>query len=212
MPKEELIELFRSQDVDVVKQVISILDEAGIAYHLIEDEGGFDLTAIGSEEATEKIINIQTSDHEKARAALEADSLNSDLPEGHHLLLSTDDELAEIINHASEWSPFDVAHARKLLEERGFDIKKLAEDRNQRIALLKKGKPAPRALVILGWIFSILGGVIGIAVAWSLCHTKDKTPDGEFHRYDEASRAIGEKMLKVGATVLLICLIVRFAF
>lgn len=211
MPKEELIELFRSQDMDAVKQVVAVLDEVGIAYHLIEDEGGFDLTAIGSEEASEKIVNIQTSDHEKARAALEADSLNSDLPEGHHLLLSTDDELAEIVNHASEWSPFDVAHARKLLEERGIDTAKLAEDRAERIARLKQGKPAPKALVFFGWLFSILGGLIGIAIAWSLSQTKDKTPDGEFHRYDGASRAIGEKMLKVGIAVLVICLIIRFS-
>jgi len=209
MPQEDLVELFRSQDPGAIQQVVDVLDQAGIAYHLIGGEGGFDFTSIGSEEPEERIINIRVCDHPKARAALEEDSLNSDLPEDHHLIHATDDELIEIVSHSSEWSPFDVAHARKLLEKRGVDTDKLKEKQAVRIARLKLGKPAHKRFVFFGWFFAVLGGVIGIAIGYSLWKTKDKSPDGEFFRYDEDSRSTGEKILKVGVGVALVFLLIR---
>ncbi len=210
MPQDDLVEFFRSKDPDALKHVVTVLDEAGIAHQVITEEGGFDFTSIGSGEDFEAFITIRTTDHDDARDALEADSLNSDLPADHHLLHSSDDELMEVITHASEWSAFDVAHARRLLSERGVDSTKLEEERAQRVALLKKGNPAPKVLILLGWIFSLLGGAIGIAIAWFLSQTKDKTPDGEYYRYDQASRQTGEKMVKVAAFVFVVALVIRF--
>ncbi|MFT6861700.1 MAG: hypothetical protein ACJAVK_000253 [Akkermansiaceae bacterium] len=210
MPQEDLVEFFRSKDPGALKHVMTVLDEAAIAHQAISEEGGFDFTSIGSGEDFEAFINIRTSDHTAARDALEADSLKADLPANHHLLHSSDEELMEVITHASEWSAFDVAHARRLLTERGVDSTKLEEDRAKRIARLKKGKPASKKLIFFGWVFSLLGGFMGIAVAWSLCQMKDKTPDGEYHRYDQASRQTGETMFKVAAVILVITLLVRF--
>ena len=211
MPPEDLIEFFRSQDPGALKHVISVLDDAGIAHQVITEEGGFDISSVGSGEDFEAFITIRTSDHSAARKGLEADSLESELPADHHLLSSSDDELIEVVTHASEWSAFDVAHARRLLTERGVDLTKLEEERDQRIARLKKGKPAPKALILFGWVFSILGGLIGLAIAWSLSNTKDKTPDGEFHRYDETSRKTGEVMTKVAVLMLVVAIIIRLS-
>jgi len=38
---------------------------------------------------------------------------------------------------------------------------------------------------------------------------KEKTPDGEFFTYDEESRAIGRRMLKVAGAVLAAGVVVR---
>ena len=210
MPQEDPIELFRSQDPGALKHVATVLDDAEIAHQLITDEGGFDITSIGAGEESEKFIYIQVSDYETARAALEADSLKTDLPEGHHLLHASDEELIDVVTHASEWSAFDTAHARRLLEEHGIDASKLEADRSERVERLKQGKPASKKLIFFGWFFSILGGFIGIAVAWSLQHMKIKTPDGEFHKYDRTSRDLGAKMFKVGMFVAAVVLFVRF--
>lgn len=209
MSSEDLIEFFRSQDPDALKHVISVLDDTSIAHQVITEEGGFDISAVGSGEDFEAFITIRTFDHSAARKALEADSLESELPTDHHLLSSSDDELIEVVTHASEWSAFDVAHAQRLLSERGVDLTKLEEERDQRIAHLKKGKPASKALILFGWVFTILGGLIGLLIAWSLSHTKDKTPDGEFHRYDEASRKTGEVMTKVAVLMLIVTIYIR---
>jgi hypothetical protein len=211
MTQDELVELFRSQDPGAVQQVLDVLDHAGITYHLIGGEGGFDFASIGSEEPEERIINIEVSDLEAARAVLEEDSLKVDLPKDHYLLQSSEEELIEIVTHSSEWSPFDVAHARNLLEKNGVNTAELAEQQAVRIAGLKLGKPASKGLVFFGWLFAVLGGVIGIVIGYSLSKTKDKSADGEFYRYDEDSRAWGEKILKVGVGVALVCLVIRLA-
>jgi hypothetical protein len=211
MSQEDLVELFRSQDPGALKQVVTLLDGAGISYHLIADEGGFDLTSIGSDERAETVINIEASKFEAARKVLEADALETDLPKDHHLLHSSDEELIDVVTHASEWSAFDTAHARKLLRERGVDISKLEEARVARIQQLQNGQAAPKWLILLGWIFAILGGLIGIAIASSLTSTKVKGPDGEFLKYDQASRETGAKILKVGIAVALLALVIWFS-
>ncbi len=209
MPEEDLVEIFRSQDQGAVEHVITVLNDAGITHHLTTDEGGFDLTSIGSGDDSEKFLNIGASDYEAARKALEIDSLKTDLPADHHLLHSSEDELIDVFTHASEWSAFDTAHARKLLEERGVDISKLEEDRAKRIAQLKQGKPASKNLIFLGWIFSVLGGFIGITIGYSLKCTKIKTPEGEFLKYDEPSRDTGAKIFNLGILVAALVLIIR---
>jgi len=210
MSSEELLELFRSQDPGALRQVVSVLDDAGIAHRMIGEDEGFDLTSIGSGDDHEKTIQIRKSDYEPARKALEEDSLKTDIPADHHLHHSSNDDLFEIITHASEWSPFDVAHSRRLLGERGIEIAKLEEDRQAKIDRLEKGKPAPTALIFLGWIFCLPGGFLGILTGLFLSQKKDQTPFGEFHRYDEPSRRKGELMLKIGGLIFVISLVVRF--
>ncbi|MFT6180897.1 MAG: hypothetical protein ACI9NQ_002158 [Paracoccaceae bacterium] len=212
MSQEELIELFRSQDSEALKHCVTVLDDAGIIYHLIADEGGFDLGSIGSDDASETVINIEASRYEAGRTVLETDALKTDLPKDYHLLNSSDEELIEVITHSSEWSAFDTAHARKLLGERGVDVAKLEENRAERIAHLKQGQVASKALITSGWVFAILGGILGIAIGYALTSTKNKGPDGEFLKYDKASRETGAKMFKVGVCVAIVGVVIRVVF
>lgn len=196
-----------------MRHVMDVLDKAKIAHQLLGDEGGFDVSTIGGGgNEPEKILNIRVSDYDAAREALEADSLKTDLPANHHLAHASDEELLDIMTHASEWSPFDVAHARRLLEEKGVDTAKLKEDREEKIARLMDGKPASKKLIFFGWVFCFLGGIIGIAIALSINQTKDKTPLGDYYRYDRASRTIGADMLKVGIICFFIGVFIRVYF
>ena len=210
--QEELVELFRSQDSEALKHVVGVLDDAGISYHLIADEGGFDIGSIGSEESSETVINIVASGYEAARGVLETDALKTDLPKGYHLFNSSDEELIEVMTHASEWSAFDTAHARKLLGERGVDLAKIEEEKAGRVAKLKQGSPASKAFILSGWVFAILGGFIGIAIGHSLKSGKIKVPEGEFLKYDKESREVGGKIFHVGALVAVVLLVLWFAF
>ena len=144
-----------------------------------------------------------------ARAEMEREHLKVDLPQNHYLLSSTDEELIEIIAHSSEWSGFDVAHARRLIGQRGIDLKKVEDKRAAHIHQLRRGKRASKGLIIFGWIFSFLGGLIGVGIAWSLVSMKEKTRYGEFFTYDEESRAVGGKMLKLALAVVVIGVILR---
>lgn len=61
---------------------------------------------------------------------------------------------------------------------------------------------AGRGLLIAGWIFAILGGLIGLAIGSSIWNGKVKTGGGnKVFRYDDASRAKGKVITIVGAVM-----------
>jgi len=65
-------------------------------------------------------------------------------------------------------------------------------------------------LVVCGWIFSILGGLIGIFIASSIAFGKDKTEPKE-HKYDEESRKAGRLMLTIAIIMTILGLLLRLA-
>jgi len=204
------VELQRSRDPTILKQTTELLDTAGIPYQRSALPPIFDIGKIGAGEDAEVVVSVPRNQYAAARTAMEsAVYLKEDLPDSHYLVTSTDEELIEVVAHSSEWSPFDVAHARRLIVERGIDTKKIEDKRAERLRQLRSGKPASKELILFGWVFSVLGGLIGLGIAWSLCHMKEKTPDGEFFCYDEKSRAIGKKMLAVAIAVLVAAVLLR---
>jgi hypothetical protein len=206
------VELQRCRDPESLAQITRILDAAGIAYQRSSLPPMFELSKIGAgNDDAEVILSVPRNLYAAARAAMESEYLKISLPENHYLLTSTDDELAEIVGQSSEWSAFDVAHARRLISERGIDLKKVEDKAAEHLNQLRRGRPASKWLIFFGWLSSVLGGVIGLGIAWSLCHMKEKTPHGEFYTYDEKSRAIGKKMLRVAVAVFATVLVLRWS-
>jgi len=90
-------------------------------------------------------------------------------------------------------------------------LKKVEEKKAEHVHQLRRGRRASKKLIVFGWVFSLLGGLIGLGIAWSLASMKEKTPHGEFFTYDEESRAIGRKMLKVAGAMLAVGVFLRVA-
>ena len=196
------VELQRCGNPESLTRITRILDSAGIAYRCSSLPEMFDIGKIGASEDAQVIVSVPRNLYAAARAAMESECLKIDLPENHYLLTSTDEELVEIVAQASEWSAFDVAHARRLIDQRGTDLTKIEDRRAEHLRRLQHGQPASKKLIFFGWVFSLLGGLIGLGIAWSLASMKEKTPHGDFFIYDEESRAIGRRMLKVAGAVL----------
>lgn len=205
------VELQRCGDSEGLARVTQILDAAGIAYRVSSPTAIFDIGKIGAGGDAQVIVSVPRNLYEAARAALESECLKIELPENHHLLTSTDEELVEIVAKASEWSAFDVAHARRLIGQRGIDFKKIEDKRAEHLGQLQQGRRAARTLIFFGWLFTFFGGVIGVTIAWFLAYMKERTPDGDFFIYDEESRAIGRNMLKVAGAVIAIEVALRLA-
>ncbi|HUR45840.1 MAG TPA: DUF3784 domain-containing protein [Candidatus Saccharimonadales bacterium] len=146
-----------------------------------------------------------------SRAARELEYLKTDLSADHYLLTSTDQELVEILAHPTDWCGYDVAHARQLAVQRGIDLGQVAAKKTEHLQQLRRGQHASKQLIIFGWIFSFLGGVVGLGIAWTLASMKEKTPHGEFFTYDEESRAIGRAMLKFAVVMFGIGVFLRVA-
>ena len=205
----ELIELSRSQDSETIEEVKSVLDEAKIQYSTGYNSKNFDITIIQGGESPEIILKVRRSEFDKARIALEQEYLKVDLPSDHYLLTFTNEELAEVLGKPSEWSPFDVAHARSLAEKKGVQSVDIVAKSGERLEKLKEGKRASTTLLFFGWLFAIAGGLIGVLIAWSVCTMKEQTPEGEFFTYDEDSRKIARPMLRAGLVVLTVGIVFR---
>lgn len=81
--------------------------------------------------------------------------------------------------------------------------------------LREKGKPwgtgRPTRLTIgIGWVFSLLGGLLGVGIAWHIAYGKDKSDrTGMTYLYDDQSRAQGRQMLAVAVVMVFLWLGVR---
>jgi len=147
-----LVELQRCRDAASVEDLIRILDAAGISHRVGSDAPVIDISSIGTGNEAQAIIGVHEEDDEAARAAMEQDSLQVELPSDHDLLTSTDDEIVEIAAQPGEWSAFDVAHARRFMNERGINPARIETLGRGRLAQLREGKPAPTYLLVIGWI------------------------------------------------------------
>lgn len=200
--ESDLIELSRYRDTESVSETKGLLEAANISCRVGSTATNFDITTIGSGSDPEVIISVRRDDYLAARSAMEEAIPTIDLPDDHYLLTSSDEELIEILGKPGEWSPLDVAHARRLAKDRGIDEVDIEKKKNERMERLQRGKSASNTLLFFGWLFSVLGvliglGLIGVGIAWSLCFMKEKTPEGEFFTFDARSREIGKSMFFV---------------
>jgi len=207
--QSDLVEVSRCRDAESVSETTDILVSNNIPYKMGSTASNFDITTIGTGSNPEVIISVRRADYAAARAAMEIEYLKIGLPENHYLLTSTDDELADILGKPEEWSSFDVAHARKIVGERGIDESLIHQKKSQRIEQLKRGKRASNALVFFGWFFSLLGGIIGVGIAWSICFMRERAPEGDFFTYDDVSRERAKPMFQVACVMTVIATFVH---
>lgn len=71
---------------------------------------------------------------------------------------------------------------------------------------------ASTVLLVFGWIFAVLGGLIGMLIGLSIWTGKAKNPDGaKVYRYAEGSRKQGMIMFFIAAAWFVIGIILRAA-
>ncbi|RYD37654.1 MAG: hypothetical protein EOP87_03080 [Verrucomicrobiaceae bacterium] len=196
-----LVELQRCRDSASVEDLVRILEAAGIPHRLGTDAACVDVSSIGTGSEAQVIVSVRQADFEAAREAMERDSLEVDLPDDHYLRTFTDEEIEEIVAKPDEWSAFDVAHARRLMKQRGIvpaRVEALREEYQQeKLRRLRAGVRASTRLLLLGWCATLLGGLLGFVIGFSLCYSTEKTPEGEVPTYDAWSREMGKCMLLI---------------
>jgi len=205
---DEWLELCRSSDIEELGEQRKILINGGI-----EVSGGSivsgnpDLGEVyGAQNSgpTEEVINVRRKDFRAARALLEDEFGKIPLPENHYLHDFSDEELKDLLVDQDAWSPFDVAHARKIANVRGLNLDELNEESEKLSALRKEGKTAPTWLLVLGWVTVFTGGLFGVGIGWSLVYMVDKTPEGDYPTYNEKTREMGKKMLSSGIVMMIV--------
>ncbi len=214
--------LQKCRTTEEAEELTTILKRNHLNFKISSSARAFDVSQLGSlsNDPNDKqlLISVLDSDFEAARSILEENEQSIPLPPDHFLNNASDDDLIEILGNPESWSPFDVAHAKKMSHSRGIDSEKIQAKTNERIAAIEKGKAASKKLIYGGWITSILGALtgpiglislIGIGIALSLCCMKEKTPNGRFYTFDPQSRKGGKRMLTAYASILVIAWFLR---
>ncbi|HEY0656350.1 MAG TPA: hypothetical protein VGD65_24625 [Chryseosolibacter sp.] len=205
---------FYEQDSAIA--LADILKANNIDYEIAEDRESLDSLYGDKHLSRQFLVKLKKDDFARVDALVLAsvEEQVTSIDRDHYLFQFTDDELFEILTKPDEWSALDFQLAKKILKERGKDINEttIALLRTQRINELAKPEDGPKAWIYAGYVFAVLGGLIGVCMGLALMTAKKTLPNGQrVYTYSEDHRAHGTRIFFIGATMFAISLIVRIA-
>jgi hypothetical protein len=211
----ELITYQKFDDPALANELVEVLKKHHIKYSVEEASQAFDPGFTYNPLAKEYSVKVSGDDFERVNQVLkeEEESANVDeVDKDYYLFTFTNDELMEVVTKADEWSPFDVVLSRKLLADRGIKIneKELAEIEEKRITELKSVEPLKVGWMIIGYIFALGGGVLGIFFGWYLTASKKTLPDGErIYAFTDNDRKHGRIMFFISIPITILSVLYR---
>lgn len=168
---------------DDALDLIEILKEHKIDFILSDNSSRLDSTFGNDDNTKQFALKIERANFKKVEELEEnlisksLDNVNRD----HYLFEFSDEELIEIVLKSEEWNKFDYLLAQKILKERGKEINLdlIKAINKRRIDDLKTEEASPKWLIYIGYLFSVLGGFIGIFIGLYLMNYKKTLPNGE---------------------------------
>ncbi|MTH17074.1 hypothetical protein [Flavobacterium sp. LC2016-01] len=196
------------------KEVEILLNNNNIKTVLADNIAPVDITFSGSTLQNQYEIKIDPADFAKAQEILEKDTENllNQVDKDYYLLSFSNEELYDVLLKSDEWNVFDYKLAQKLLTERGknIDPDMLASLKKERLKILAKPEENQKPWIMAGYLFSLLGGGIGIVIGYSLWTSKKTLPNGErVYSYNDADRNHGKTIFILGTIIFPLALLIR---
>lgn len=204
----------RFPNIQLAKEVNDLLLANGIKTAIGDNSAPVDITFTGNTLQDQIEIRIAPADFQKADELLQdqARQVMQDLDPDYYLHNFSDDELYDILLKPDEWNDFDYVLAQHLLNERGksIDQEQLDALRKQRIQDLAKPEKGQRAWIIAGYVFSFMGGFLGIIIGYFLWNSRKTLPNGEkVYSYGAKDRKHGLNILLIGIIVFPLSILIR---
>lgn len=189
------------------------LEKNGIEPMLEDVSASVDVTFSGNTHDNQYLLKIRKNEFERANEILEnqAKLLVNQISKDHYLFDFTDEELFELIEKSDEWSKEDYFLAIKILKERGhnLDTTEIEEIKKKRLSDLRSPETGKAAWLFAGFVFSFLGGIIGLMIGWSHWKSIKVDPTGKrFYVYDEKTRKSGRTIFLFGVFFFIFWIIV----
>ncbi|MFT5820963.1 MAG: hypothetical protein ACI8ZM_002211 [Crocinitomix sp.] len=199
--------------IDDAQELISILEEELIEFSIVENAFDVDINFTGNKISAVQIF-IDSSDFERVHKLKEdkAEAQVDLTDKTHYLFRFSTDELYEVLEKKDEWSSYDYAFAKKLLEQKGEDISPefLESLSKKRKNDLDKPEKSSQVEIIVGYVFAFLGGLLGILIGWYLWKSKKTNTDGnKVFAYSEGDRRHGLNISVIGMIIFAACIILR---
>jgi hypothetical protein len=210
----ELITYKKFNDVGLANELAETLTRHNINYRVEEESTLFNPAFNTDETSKDYVVKINADDFTRVTEILrneEAESVEATASD-HYLYGFTNEELTDLVSKPDEWSEFDNLLAFKILKERGVNITEqtIKQLSNQRIEELKQPEPSPTFGIVVGYLFALLGGALGIFIGWYLAYSKKTLPNGEqVFSYTEADRAQGKRIFYLSIAVLIAAVVFR---
>lgn len=210
----EFITYEKFATVPELKELVELLEAHNISYELEDDVQIFDVSFANIQHHRDYRIKLRQSDFDKATELRNAIVLSEldEIDPGYYLFDFTDEELIDLIAKQDEWSPFDFQLAQKILKDRGNEIstQKINKLKEERIEELAKPEKHNSFWIVVGYIFAILGGIIGLIIGWYIVSSKKVLPNGErVYTYNESDRKHGKIILIIGIPIFIIGVVSR---
>lgn len=208
--------IYTSYDQHDVMEKAALLNSAGIPFCIIENR------TTGSEVTFTKLptdsfeLKVPFDQQESVIRLLNENydlfpvKENILLHEFKHLLKYSNEDLKEVISKKDQWSDEAIESAILILESRGIHINQ--EDRFRlwmlRNELLSKAEKLPTRWLVIGFLLSLSGGIVGILFGLGLYKMKKRDLFGkDFYAYQPPSRKAGLLMIVAGLIVWILILI-----
>jgi hypothetical protein len=202
--------------LEQASELKDLLNENGIESILTYNVPPVDVTFSGNTLQKEIEIRIKQADFKKAEEILEknAEELIDQIDTDYYLFEFTDEELYEVLLKSDEWNAFDYTLAQKILKQRGKSVDKelLNSLKNERLKDLAKPEGNQQPWIIGGYVFSILGGFLGLMIGYFLWTSKKTLPNGQkVYSYAENDRKHGKYIFYIGLIIAPTALLLKLA-
>ena len=199
---------------DDALDLIEILKEHKIDFILSDNSSRLDSTFGNDDNTKQFALKIERANFKKVEE-LEENLISKSLDnidKSYYLFESSDEDLIEIVLKKEEWNKFDYLLAQKILKERGKEINQdlIKAINKRRVEDLKTEEASPKWLIFIGYLFSILGGFIGIFIGLYLMNYKKTLPNGEtIYGFGKEDRNSGKNVFICSLMGIIFWLIVR---
>lgn len=212
--KEEFLIFQKFNSESQAAEFGSLLSENKVEFLIENISINFDPILSNNEFGKEYCVRIKKNDFEKANDILreKAKTEINEIQDDYYLLSFSNEELIDVIEKSDEWNKFDVELAHKLLKERGIEIttEQINELKKQRILELSKPEDGQNVYIIIGYVFALLGGLLGIFIGWHLLTFKKTLPNGNrIYAYSENDRKQGNRIVILSGVFIVIWILYR---
>lgn len=209
MNADEFLTYRAFSDIEEAHSFAQLLNDNNIPYQFFDGNTSFDPSFSRSTLNYDFRIKLLASDFAKVDKLLEsiyAKELACIDPE-YFLFQFSDAELLDVVKKKDEWGQLNFLLACKLLKERGLSVEpqQVAAFEKQRLSTLALPEKMNGSYIFWGYLFSILGGLIGIIMGWFLLNQKKTLPNGNIvYMYAETDRIHGNRMVVIGFVLMVI--------
>lgn len=202
--------LHQFNDPDLVDDIGKMLNSHGIDY-IVNDISGIS----GRSAAFLLQLKVKYTVLEEAEKVLSTYYGDNILEAGagSPLLHVNNYHLKEIVRHPGRNTLFDYQLSREILRSRGEEVplREIRQIQKKHFEEKLAGQDAPDFLIVVGYIFSILGGVIGAIIGWTLFNSRTPSINGErLHSYPPTDRQHGVVMMVISGFIIFLAMLVKF--